>query len=270
MAARKLVFHFPPEASPDNVIQLLDAMDQHKPSLGSAAALAAFSTANGLSNRTEVQSLATSCGLLTTDGAGMITLTPEGDAVARAKPDLRPDLVHFLLYTGWNSESPESNTVLWTYRAVSNADWLRASIDLASTTNVLAEEIRNEIHETFGRDPSFGPKSIRGVRKWLDALTPPVVENGSFRRRHFCAPELALMGMGWVARTTGAQTGTDFLLTPERRAEVCRLCLLDLAAVDRVIDWVLPLYPEIIRPGTGAGVYGRFLRFGRWPKLDDL
>jgi hypothetical protein len=141
---------------------------------------------------------------------------------------------------------------------------------MGGASNVMAEEIRNLIQESFKTDPSFSAKSIRGVRKWLEAITPPVMEDDLFSRRHFCPPELALLALGWVGQQSGGETGIDFLLTPERRNAVCRVCLLDPSALDRVLDWTLPLYPGVVRPGTSAGVYGRFIRFLKWPKLKDL
>ncbi len=91
-----------------------------------------------------------------------------------------------------------------------------------------------------------------------------------FERRTFCPPELLLLAVGHVARQTEGELGIDLLLTPPRREAVCRLCLLEPAALDRALNWMLPLYPTIVVPGTTAGTYGRFLRFLRWPTLADV
>lgn len=48
------------------------------------------------------------------------------------------------------------------------------------------------------------------------------------------------------------------------------ICLLEPAALDRALDWMLPLSPQVIEPGTRAGVYGRFVRLRKMPKLSDL
>jgi len=58
------------------------------------------------------------------------------------------------------------------------------------------------------------------------------------------------------------------LLTPERREMLYRICLLE-PALDRALDWMLPLYPQVI-PGTRAGIYGRFVRLHKLPELSDL
>jgi hypothetical protein len=91
-----------------------------------------------------------------------------------------------------------------------------------------------------------------------------------FERRYFCPSQLALLAAGWVARTTGGEVGIDLLLTPERREEMSKLCLVDPSALDKVLDWMLPIYPKIIQPGTRAGAYGRFIRFRKWPQIEDF
>jgi hypothetical protein len=117
---------------------------------------------------------------------------------------------------------------------------------------------------------SLSKDSLTGARHWLEALTPSVVESGTSARRHFCPPELSLLGIGWVARTMGEELGIDFLLTPARREAICRLCFLEPTALDKVLDWMLPMYAGVVRQGTGAGVYGRFLHFAKWPDMGDL
>ncbi len=112
-------------------------------------------------------------------------------------------------------------------------------------------------------------KAIR-INNWLEALVPPVIENNIFTRRSFCPPELTLLASGWVAQTMDGELDIDFLLTPPRREAICRLCLLEPNSLDNVLDWMLPNYPDIVQPGTSAGVYGRYLRFLKWPGVTDL
>jgi len=81
---------------------------------------------------------------------------------------------------------------------------------------------------------------------------------------------LLLLALGYVAQQTEAEIGIDLLLTPERREMLCHVCLLEPAALDRALDWMLPLYPQVIEPGTRAGVYGRFVRLHKMPELSDL
>jgi hypothetical protein len=134
----------------------------------------------------------------------------------------------------------------------------------------VVEEANNAALELFGASISFSTKSVRGVRKWLEALSPPVLEENVFTRRNFCHPELMLLAAAWVFQRTDADLGIDLLLTPARREAICRLCLLEPAALDRTLDWMLPTFPHIVVPGTTAGAYGRFLRFLKWPTFADL
>jgi hypothetical protein len=241
------------------------------------SALLEFAQEQGLGRRTEMQILAAACGLLETDGNGWIALSETAKVIVQLKPEVRPDLIHYLLYTGWEPENPSANTILWSYREITDSLWKKSSVNVLQIANVIAEEVRNRTQQAFigipGYDSgsvSFSPKSTRGVRKWLEAVVPPVIENDVFARRHFCPPELTLLSTGWVAQTMGGEIGIDFLLTPERREAICRVCLLEPPALDRVLDWMLPLCTQVIQPGTGAGVYGRFLHFLNWPQVGDL
>lgn len=270
MADRHLTFHVPQEAGPGTLIPLLEAMVHEQVEFNTIASLLDFARLHGLASRQEIPIFATDCGLLERDEAKGIRLSEIGPTLLTLRSEARPDMGHFIIYTGWNAERPLEKTVLWSYRQVIDRLWERCNVAISETVNVLAEEVRNQIQEVFGVDPSFSAKSIRGVRKWLEAVSPPVIQHDLFTRRQFCPPELALLALGWVAQISGGETGIDWLLTPDRRDAICRVCLLEPAALDRVLDWTLPLYPAIVRPGTNAGVYGRFIRFLKWPKLGDL
>ena len=270
MVERHLTFHVPQEAEPGTLLPLLEAINAEQVRFDTVSSLLDFAKQHGLASRTEVHIFASDCGLLQKDQSKDISLSDVALRILQLKPETRPDVIHYLIYSGWQAEKPFDKTVLWSYQQVVNLLWQRPGANISEISNVIAEEIRNQIQETFESDPSFSPKSIRGVRKWLEALTPLVIENGAFTRRYFCPPELALLALGWVGQILGGEVGIDFLLTPERREAICRVCLLDPTALDRVLDWTLPLYPAVVRPGTSAGVYGRFIRFLKWPELQDL
>jgi hypothetical protein len=272
-----LTFHVPPEGEPQRIIPLLKEMDSSGTRFPTVAALLAFAHAHRLGRRTETHILASTAGLLHKDDEGQIGLTPTAKAIVQLKPEVQADIIHFLLYTGWKSDNPAENTMLWSYKQVVDKLWEKRTVRLTEFAVAAVEEIRNLTQDCFADNPkydpngvSFSPKSIRGIRKWLEALVPPVIESDRFDRRFFCAPELMLMAAGWVAQATGGAEGIDFLLTAERREALCRLCILDPAALDNILDWTLPAYPSVILPGTSAGVYGRFLRFLRWPFFEDL
>lgn len=270
MVERHLTFHIPQEAEPNVLISLLEAINAEQATFDTVASLLSFAQDHGLTSRAEVSIFANDCGLLQKDAKSRIGLSEAALWVLQLKPEVRSDVVHFLIYTGWQDKKPLDRTVLWSYRQVVDLIWQQPGVDISKIANVIAEEIRNQIQVTFESDPSFSLKSVRGVRKWLEALIPSVIAADCFNRRHFCPPELVLLALGWAGQTLAGELDVDFLLTPERREAACRACLLDPAALDRVLDWTLPLYPAVIRPGTGAGVYGRFIRFLKWPELRDL
>lgn len=209
-------------------------------------------------------------------------LTALGEAVftlCEAKSDLWGDLLHFCHYTLWQPQKSSENGFSWTYRAFVNHIWFLNNFQInvgtlepvvSTLINKIETEARFEVEETRKAVVSLSWRSLKGVHNWLDGVVPPVIENETFTRRYFCPHELALLAAGWVAQQTEGELGIDFLLTPERRELICKVCLLDPVALDRVLDWTLPLYPEVMVAGTNAGVYGRFLRFLKWPESSDL
>lgn len=199
--------------------------------------------------------------------------------LCETKPDLWCDLLHFCHYTLWQSQNSSKNAFGWTYRTFVNHIWpldkVRIKVDnlelwVSKLINDIEYETHFDVEETRKAVVSLSWRSLKGVYNFLIGLVPPVIENEQFSRRYFCPPELAVLASGWVAHQTEGELGIDFLLTPERREMICKVCLLDPSGLDRVLDWTLPLYPEVMVAGTSAGVYGRFLRFLKWPEMSDL
>jgi hypothetical protein len=202
--------------------------------------------------------------------------------VCRQKPGLWGDLLHYFHYTLWSQTIPARHGFSWIYRQFTNLLW-HANQTLADDTFLkpavgeLIGMVESEpvFADGIGRSTragtvSLSTSSLVGALNWLAALQPPVITQQHFARRFFCPPELIVLALGWVARTSGGEIGIDMLLTPKRREALCMLCLLDPSALDRVVDWSLPLYSSILRPGTRAGAYGRFVRFVQWPQLANL
>lgn len=277
MAASKLTFHVPPDAGPDQVLLLVERLSEEPDCrFGSNQELLEFGETWNIDSRTEIPSLAMALGLLDKNANG-VGVSEKGLQLQDLKPQIHSDIAHFMLYTGWSEEQPATNVLFWSYRLACDYFWEHSPLDILQTAPVLVEEVINRSEQAFAKvngynsgAVSFSDKSIRGVRKWLEVLRPPVIEGDTFTRRHFCAPELLLLALGYVAQQTEAEIGIDLLLTPERREMLCRICLLEPAALDRVLDWMLPLYPQVIEPGTRAGVYGRFVRLRKMPELSDL
>ncbi len=199
--------------------------------------------------------------------------------LCRQKPDLWGDMAHFLHYTVWDSEGDSRPGLSWTYRRVTDAAWSLSEFALtAETREAVASSLINQVEDEPGIDigdlkkeaASLSKDSVNGVLHWFAALVPPTREDDTFHRRHFCPRELTLLATAWVCRRSDADLGIDLLLTPARREAICRLCLLEPAALDRTLDWMLPSFARIVVPGTTAGAYGRFLRFLKWPTFADL
>jgi hypothetical protein len=214
-----------------------------------------------------------------------LQLTPMANELLRitdAKPQLVFDLMHYSHYTLWTQAEPLVNAFAWTYQALccqlfEQGERGLESQYLESTVTRLIGGIRESSHfahavaaETKKGAISLSTDSLNGVLHWLRPLRPPVIEGDTFTRRHFCPPELLLLALGHAAQQTEAEIGIDLLLTTERRDLLCRVCLLDPAALDRVLDWMLPLYPEVVEPGTRTGAYGRFVQLRKMPELNDL
>ncbi len=259
MANANLTAHIPPEANPESLILLITLMYEDDIHFPTVKALLEFTSDQGIGSRTELQLFAFAIGLLVKGEKNTIYLSETAKIVAQLKPEVQVDVIHYLIYSQ-----------LWAYREVTAVYWKSGQVDVLSAAPMIIEEVRNNAFETWGEDISFSPKSILGVRKWLEAVAPPVIEDNIFNRRHFCHPELALLALGWIAQETGGEIGIDFLLTQERREDISQLCLLEPSALDRVLDWMLPTYSDVVQAGTSAGVYGRFLRFLKWPEMGDL
>lgn len=200
-------------------------------------------------------------------------------AICQQKPNLWGDLTHFLHYTLWDFPSVNGRLgISWTYRQVSDEAWNLGNFDLAEMRESLVSSLVNRAEAEADIDvadfkkeaASLSRDSLRGVEHWLASLVPPTIENDSFNRRNFCPVELMLLAISHTMQHTNADLNLDLLLTPARREAICRLCLLEPAALDRTLDWMLPVYPHIVLRGTTAGAYGRFLRFLKWPTFADL
>lgn len=200
-------------------------------------------------------------------------------AVCETKPHLWGDLLHYCHYTLWEPQKSSEYGFSWTYRAFVDHIWLTNNVHVnveslepivSTLINDIEAETDFDLEETRKAVVSLSWRSLKGVYNWLTGLTPPVIESEQFRRRYFCPPELMILATGWVAQQTEGELGIDFLLKPERREMICKICLLDPPTLDRVLDWMLPLYPKVVVAGTSAGVYGRFLRFLKWPEMSDL
>jgi hypothetical protein len=277
MATTQLAIHVPQEATPENVSAMLAAIRDHQSTFKTVDDLLRFTVEEGIGGRTEMQSIAQHMGLLHKSVEG-ITISSNGNLVIGLKEALRPEIFHFLFYTGWNRSEPRSFLPAWAYRQTTDRYWTEGTLELNSeSANLAVADIIAQAETSFAElgvedieGISFSPKSLRGVRKWLEALTPPVIEKDTFSRRTFCSPELLLLAIGWAFHAEADPVGVPLLLSRDRREVICRLCLLDPNHFDRVLDWMLPRFPKVIESGDKAGFYGRSIRLRKMPTLEDI
>jgi hypothetical protein len=272
--AAQITLHLDPVRSAENLALIIDALARDgRTTFASYAEITALIRRNyDYTDRTEPLSLARLLGLLVEVDSNL-ALSQTARAIHALRPAARYDVLHLLLYTAWSGPANPTLGVSWAYRACCDYLWREGAVRLdKSMIARLRADLYSAAAEQFpgATALSFSDKSLRGIRRWLEPLDPPVLEGDEFRRRDLCSRELLLLAIGQVAREDGTVLGADLLLTPERREAVCRVCLLAPSALDRRLDQVLPVYPQILAPGTRTGPYGRFIRLLAPPTIEAL
>lgn len=281
MAANKLSIHIPHDtsAAPETMLVLIDELSRNSDkSFETSKSLQDYlMETRGTPNRSELVAAARNLGILHDSKEGL-RITKLGISISKIRGDTQKDLLHFLFYSGWSDHMPKNFLPSWAYRYICNTYWEKGQIHLDNDyLDQQVGETINVAHSTFSQlnvgefdEIAFSRQSIRGAHNWLEALNPPVIEDKIFRRRSFCPPELLLMAIGFALKGEDNSIGVDILLTPEKRDLINRICLLEPDAFDRVLDWTMPIFANLIAPGTMAGFYGRFIRLNRIPTLGDM
>lgn len=280
MARTRLLVHIRPDAPPGRILDLLAHLAREPEArFSSVSGLNARAIEHGLGKASELESIAAmaqTLGLLGHDEGGL-GLSADGALLMRASESARADLLHFRFYTLWTAERPTEVVKSWSYRNCLDAYWAMQTARLTPAfLDQRAQGTVNDAEQVFGAlgvydlaNVSFSRKSLAAIHLWLSALQPTVITDDCFARRAFCPPELLLLALGWVLGHEAVGAG-DVLLSNETRQAVCRVCLLEPAALDTALDWMLPVFPDVVTAGTSAGFYGRFIRLLRPPTLADL
>lgn len=274
MAPQRLTLHLDPVRSAENLSTVIDVLARNPaerfPDLASISRR--VQEDYDFTDRTEPLSLARLLGLLTAERGGC-RLSANATSIAAMRPASRADVLHFLLATAWHDGADPELGCAWAYRAYCNRLWAQGSVRLdAAEAKSAVADLLSEAQEAFPevRLAALSPKSVLGMRKWFEPLDPSVVTSDQFRRREVCSPELVLMAVGHVAQSDGAVVGSDLPITPARREAVCRICLLEPAALDRALDRTIPVFPSILEPGTRSGAHGRFIRLKAMPTIERI
>lgn len=274
MAAQRLTLHLDPVRSAANLLTIMTVLgrtaDDAYPNF--AAISGRIREEYEFTDRTEPLSLACLLGLLD-DGDDGFRLSAMAQAILAMSPRAQPDVLHFLLLSAWHDGASAALGCAWSYRAFCQRLWSHGVVRLsADETKRAVADLLDLAQTTFPdlRLAAFSPKSVLGMRKWLELLDPPVLTGDEFTRREVCSPELLLLAMGQVVFLDGADIGVDVLLTPQRREAICQQCLLEPSSLDRSLDRTIPIYPTFIEHGTRTGAYGRFIRLRQRPSIEAL
>lgn len=283
-ANTRLVFHFPVAAEPTKVLKTLNTLlYAEKPILTAEELDTLTFEQNTDTNRfNEARILAEKyLGLIQTTKAGLI-LTPRAHVILQKREAIQYDLLHYLFSTAWLPANPTEHTRAWFYRVLCEHLWGMQEVTLdLEARRTLTQGIDGQLRLDFQdvslavASVSFGDQSMDGAIEWLRRLAPSVMEASEkrtwlFHRRSFCSPEIFLLALSRSYQASDTELVMDALISPQRREDTCRLCLLDPLQFDRMLDLVLPLYTRFIRPGTRSGTYGRFVRFQCFATLEDL
>lgn len=274
MASRRLTLHLDPVRGAANLATMLDVLGRAPADRfpDFAAILDRIREDYDYTARTEPLSLASQLGLLA-DQDGGIGLSAEARLIASMRVATRFDLLHFLLATAWHDGADPAMGCAWTYRQFCDRLWRQGTVEVgAAEARRTVADLLDAAQAAFPglHLAALSPKSVLGMRKWLEPLDPPVLTGDHFRRREVCSPELLVLALGQTLRPDGSDVGVDVLLTPARRDAVCRLCLLEPAALDRALDRAIPVFPGVIDHGTRTGAYGRFVRFKTSPSIGTV
>lgn len=278
MASIKLSIHVPPDANPQNVGALVTKLSADpKLHFQTPSELLEYLVEEGVGSRSEITSIASGMSILRKSEEG-IYLSTDGLALSQVRDDALHDLLHFKMYSGWTAENPTEFLQSWAYRTACNQYWELDTVELGgeyldrqvAELISLAQSTFSDMNVGTFDEVSFSRKSIRGIHNWLEAVSPAVIEDKQFRRRSFCPPELVVMAISHVLHQEDNILGVDILLTPEKRELISKICLLEPDALDRILDWAMSIFPNLIVPGTAAGFYGRFIRLNRLPSLQDV
>lgn len=265
---KSLVFHVRHQARPERVFEILNLINSGE----DYTLVVQFD---------EQLTRARALNLVETDN-NQIVLTALGQnvrAITQASPQLSGEIGHFLHYSQWQSSTPEESTPFFLYRVFCNYLYdqqstvvLNARESLERTCLDLADVIQSSGYFPSEKlqGLSLSPDSIGGIIHWLKALNPPVITDDHFEQRGYCPPETLLLAIGYALRDDPDAIDVDVLLSAELQEDICRACLLAPDYFEQTLDWMLPLYPDIITSDNEIGYYGRYIRLHKRPTLEDI
>lgn len=269
--AENYVFHVR-NAHPQDIEAILVILETY-PGLSSASILGhAEALGFDIRDRQRLEALMTARDLgLVEDRDNLLTRLGKIFAIlSQSKPTLFPNMIHYLSYTLWNEALPQQYCFSWTYRNCCDLLWQAANLTLQDRRKIAADIAATAKH-AFGLDSiSLSPKSIGGILLWLTFLEPRVFDDKgvTFSRRAFCPPELFLLAIDYLYGMEGTAYGSNVLLDQRHRETICKICLLEPARFERVLDYAVAQFPYLER-GVGGG-WGSYVLLNRRPEFADF
>jgi hypothetical protein len=269
--ADNYVFHVR-NAHPEDMVAILTTLETY-PGLTSASILEHAETMGfAIRDRQRLEALMTArdLGLVENQDNQLTPLGTAFETLAQGKPALFANLIHYLTYTLWSEACPGQYCFSWTYRNCCDLLWQAANLILQDRRKIAADIVATAKH-VFGLDSiSLSPKSIGGILLWLMRLEPRVCdeEGMTFFRRTFCPPELFVLAVDYLYGLEGATYGSNVLLDQRRREIICKVCLLDPARFERVLDYAVPQFPYLER-GVGGG-WGTYVLLQQKPEIEGF
>ena len=283
-SVNNIVVHFDKAFAPNKILHVLKVLQDADTPIEEGAMWEQMAREQSVDDNRfdEARTIAQQLGLVEVE-KGNILLTHLAFKLLTNRNTIQYDLLHALFYTAWKAEEPTEFGRSWFYRSFCNSLWSEKHIQLDRATRLtLAEQLLHEAHNAFQHVPNFaseklsiGVKSLDGAQEWLSYLQPTVLKQESkhmleFKLRQACSTELFLFALSYCYMMSETAIGVDVLLSPQRRDEICRLCLLDSLQFDRMLDWTLPLFPQYISQGTRSGSYGRFVRLKQFVQIEEI
>ena len=276
----RLIFHWPVAGSPEKIPILLELIARADQPILSANELdqMALDYSGAESRFSEARVLAEhALGLINVTKQG-VSITPKAEVLLKKREAVQLDLLHYLFYSAWQAEQPTNQGKAWFYHNLCECLWVLQNQVLhhdnrLSLTQQLTNQALNDFENVPGALPekfSVGIQTINGALEWLRQLRPAVLVGETFQRRSTCSAELFLLALSRSYRLSGSVVGVDLLLSPQRRDEICKVCLLEPLQFDRMLDWIIPIFPQFLAQGTRAGSYGRFVHLVQSVNVEDL
>ena len=189
--------------------------------------------------------------------------------LGQSHPDLLAEALHVHLYTlHWRQPDAYFS---FAYATICDWLWERGTWVLDDRGKAeLVGVVVNAAAEKFGVDAgqiAFSKNSVSGAINWLKALNPPVIKSdrksGRFSLRDACPIQTLLWGIDafYHHPKWKRDYGVRIILDDERLTQLCKICLVDLDGLEKLLDFAVRTCSRL-KIGTEGG-------FGRWLSLTE-